>query len=91
MVFVYDTQDDLWMKIDGFLPPGGLFNDVGICIIGDTIYAAGAEGPGAAHYDYLLIGQISPMPEPSSLMLAIVAAAGFFVFRVFRKRDRREL
>jgi len=35
--FVYDTQRDRWLRIDGPLPPGALFNDPGISILGDTI------------------------------------------------------
>lgn len=58
--FVYDTQSDRWMRIDSPLPPGGLFNDPGVCIIGDTIYVIGGEGPGGSHFNLFLIGKIRP-------------------------------
>lgn len=56
--FVYDVLKDRWMKVDGRLPPGAVFNDPGVSIIGDTIYVAGAEGPGGSHFDYLLVGTL---------------------------------
>jgi hypothetical protein len=57
---VYDTQKDRWLKVDGPLPPGALFNDPGVCILDDKIYVTGAEGPDGSHFDYLLIGNIKP-------------------------------
>jgi len=56
--FVYDTQEDRWYRLQGALPPRGKFNDAGVCIIGDTIYVAGAEGPSGGHYNHFLIGRI---------------------------------
>ena len=58
--FVYDTQTDRWMRIASPLPPGALFNDPGVCIIGDTIYVAGGEGSGGSHFNHFLIGRIKP-------------------------------
>ncbi|MBN2377450.1 MAG: hypothetical protein JXD22_13695 [Sedimentisphaerales bacterium] len=60
MPFVYDIKDDCWLKIDSPLPPGGIFNDPGVCIIDDTIYVLGAEGPGGTHFNHFLIGTIKP-------------------------------
>ncbi|HCN30044.1 MAG TPA: hypothetical protein DIT64_15160 [Verrucomicrobiales bacterium] len=62
--FVYDTREDRWLRIASPLPPGGLFNDPGVCIIGDTIFVAGGEGPGGSHFEYFLIGKIKPAREP---------------------------
>jgi len=56
--FVYDAVADRWMRIDSPLPPGGLFNDPGVCIIGDTIYVTGSEGPEGSHFNYFLAGRI---------------------------------
>ncbi len=61
--FAYDTQNDQWLRIDGELPPGAVFNDPGVVIIGDTIYVLGAEGPYGSHYNYFLIGKIHPAKE----------------------------
>jgi hypothetical protein len=58
LVLAYDIRDDAWMQVEGKLPPGAVFNDPGVVIIGDTIYVLGAEGPGGSHYDYFLIGMI---------------------------------
>jgi N-acetylneuraminic acid mutarotase len=58
--FVYDTQSDRWMRIASPLPPGALFNDPGVCIIGDTIYVGGGEGAGGSHFNHFLIGKIKP-------------------------------
>lgn len=58
VAFAYDTHHDRWYRLDGALPPGGKFNDPGVCIIGNTIYVAGAEGPSGGHYNYFLIGRI---------------------------------
>lgn len=56
--FVYDTRTGRWMRAASPLPPGGLFNDPGVVIIGDTIYVAGGEGPGGSHFNHFLIGKI---------------------------------
>ncbi|MDC0937164.1 hypothetical protein OAS39_12840 [Pirellulales bacterium] len=56
--FAYDTQQDRWYRLEGSLPPHGKFNDAGVCVIGDTIYVAGAEGPSGGHYNHFLIGRI---------------------------------
>jgi len=55
--FVYDTQTDRWMRIADPLPPGGVFNDPGVCIVGDTIYVVGSEGPGGSHFNHFLSGK----------------------------------
>jgi N-acetylneuraminic acid mutarotase len=62
--FVYDTRQDRWLRVASPLPPGGLFNDPGVCVIGDTIYVAGGEGPGGSHFNHFLIGKIKPAPAP---------------------------
>ncbi|MDZ4286852.1 MAG: kelch repeat-containing protein, partial [Prosthecobacter sp.] len=58
--FVYDTKTDRWMRMTGALPPGAVFNDPGVCIIGDTIYVAGGEGSGGSHFNHFLVGKIKP-------------------------------
>jgi N-acetylneuraminic acid mutarotase len=58
--FVYDTKDNRWLRIASPLPPGGVFNDPGVCIIGDTIYVAGGEGAGGSHFNHFLVGKIKP-------------------------------
>lgn len=60
--FVYDAKADRWMRIASPLPPGGLFNDAGVAILGDTIYVAGGEGPGGSHFHHFLAGKITPKP-----------------------------
>jgi N-acetylneuraminic acid mutarotase len=60
--FVYDTKADRWLRIASPLPPGAVFNDPGVCIIGDTIYVAGGEGSGGSHFNHFLIGRIEPRP-----------------------------
>jgi len=60
--FAYDTRSNRWMRIAGPLPPGALFNDPGVCIIGDTIFVAGGEGAGGSHFNHFLIGKITPRP-----------------------------
>ena len=60
--FVYDAGTDHWLRIDSPLPPGGLFNDSGVCIIGETIYVAGGEGPGGSHFNHFLVGRIRANP-----------------------------
>jgi N-acetylneuraminic acid mutarotase len=61
--FVYDTKADRWMRITSPLPPGAVFNDPGVCIIGDTMYVDGGEGAGGSHFNHFLIGKIIPRPE----------------------------
>ncbi len=58
--FVYDTKEDRWLRVPNPLPPGALFNDPGVCIIGDTLYVAGGEGSGGSHFNHFLIGKIKP-------------------------------
>lgn len=60
VAFVYDTQEDRWLRCSSPLPPGGFFNDPGVCLIGDTIYVAGGEGGGGNHFNHFLIGKIRP-------------------------------
>lgn len=60
LVLAYDLEEDRWLQVAGALPPGAVFNDPGVVIIGDTIYVLGAEGPHGSHYDYFLIGKIQP-------------------------------
>ena len=60
LAFVYDTKEDRWLKIDNPLPVGGVLNDAGVCVIGDTIYIAGGEGPGGSHFNHFLVGKIKP-------------------------------
>ncbi len=59
LTWAYDIQEDRWYRMDGVLPPGAVFNDPGVAIIGDTIYVLGAEGPHGSHYNYFLTGRIS--------------------------------
>lgn len=68
--FVYDTKEDRWLRIPNPLPPGALFNDPGVCIIGDRIYVAGGEGSGGSHFNHFLIGKIKPSaanPKPPAI------------------------
>ena len=58
LVWVYDVEEDRWLRIDDVLPPGAVFNDPGVAVIDDTIYVAGAEGPHGSHYNYFLAGRI---------------------------------
>jgi Kelch motif/Galactose oxidase, central domain len=62
LVWSYDLQKDKWARVKGPLPPGAVFNDPGVSIIGDTIYVLGAEGPAGSHYNYFLIGKIKTAP-----------------------------
>jgi len=59
LVIAYDLEQDKWLRVESALPPGAVFNDPGVVVIGDTIYVLGAEGPSGSHYDYFLIGTIS--------------------------------
>ena len=58
IAFVYDTEADQWSKISSVIPPGGVYNDSGVVIIGDTIYVAGGEGPRGSHFNHFAIGRI---------------------------------
>lgn len=58
VVWAYDTQMNRWLSVQGFLPPGAVFNDPGVAILGETIYVIGAEGPAGSHYNYFLVGRI---------------------------------
>ncbi|MCA9039827.1 MAG: hypothetical protein KDA65_05705 [Planctomycetaceae bacterium] len=60
LCWAYDLKADRWLRIDGCLPPGAVFNDPGVVIIDDKIYVLGAEGPFGSHYNYFLVGQIKP-------------------------------
>ena len=58
---VYDTKDDRWLQLTGSpTPPAATLNDPGVCIHGNQIYVAGAEGPKGSHFDHFLIGTIKP-------------------------------
>ncbi len=59
LVLAYDTKKDHWMKVGGVFPPGAVFNDPGVVVIGNTIYVLGAEGPHGTHYNYFLVGRIT--------------------------------
>ena len=60
IAFVYDTEQDRWSKITSVIPPGGVYNDSGVVIIGDTIYVAGGEGARGSHFNHFVIGRIKP-------------------------------
>ena len=60
LALAYDTKEDRWLRIDGAIPGGAVINDVGIALIGDSIFAAGAEGPKGTHFYWLRIGRIRP-------------------------------
>lgn len=62
LAFVYDTRADRWLRFVKPLPVGAVLNDAGVCIIDDTIYVAGGEGPGGSHFDHFLIGKIMATP-----------------------------
>jgi N-acetylneuraminic acid mutarotase len=85
LLFVYDTKNDSWLKFENPLPPGGLFNDCGLCVIGDAVYIAGAEGPNSTHYNYLLAGKITSVPEPGTIGLAACALLGLSAFALLRR------
>lgn len=60
---VYDTREDRWMRLtNSALPPGGVYNDPAVAVLGSTIYVAGGEGAGGTHYSTLLVGEIQPAP-----------------------------
>ena len=58
LAFVYDTENDRWGRMEGTIPPAGVYNDAGVAIIGDTIYVAGGEGPRGSHFNHLAVGHI---------------------------------
>ncbi|QDU47341.1 N-acetylneuraminate epimerase precursor [Symmachiella dynata] len=58
LAWVYDVQDDQWQQLKGALPPGAVFNDSAVVIIGDTLYVLGGEGPKGSHYNYFLKGRL---------------------------------
>jgi len=60
LVWAYDIQEDRWLQVDGLLPPGAVFNDPAVVVIGETIYVLGGEGPKGSHYNYFLTGRIQP-------------------------------
>lgn len=60
LAFVYDTKENRWLRCTSPLPPGAVFNDPGVCVIGDTIYVAGGEGSGGSHFNHFLVGKIIP-------------------------------
>jgi hypothetical protein len=60
LAWAYDLHEDEWLRMDGKLPPGAVFNDPGVAIVGDTIYVLGAEGPDGSHFNYFMIGRITP-------------------------------
>jgi len=64
--FVFDTKTARWMRVESPLPPGGFYNDPGVCIVGDTIYVAGGEGPGGSHFNHFLVGRLRPAAEQSA-------------------------
>jgi len=69
LALVYDTAEDRWLRAEGVLPPGAVFNDPGVAILGGQIFVLGAEGPFGSHYNYFLRGQIRPeagLEEPGS-------------------------
>jgi len=58
LVWAYDTHDDRWLRVNGLLPPGAVFNDPGVAVVDNHIYVIGAEGPFGNHYNYFLVGHI---------------------------------
>ncbi|MDZ4403246.1 kelch repeat-containing protein [Prosthecobacter sp.] len=77
--FVYDTQENRWLRSTSPLPPGAMFNDPGVCIIGDTIYVAGGEGSGGSHFNHFLVGKIKPKPLPVAKPFNIASRWELFV------------
>ena len=62
--FGYDTREDRWYRLEGPMPGGGVFNDPGVCIVGDVIYVVGAEGPKGSHFNHFLKGRILLKRDP---------------------------
>lgn len=58
IVFAYDTEQDRWLRLEGLTPPGGVYNDPGVVVVGNTIYVVGGEGPRGSHFDHFLTGKI---------------------------------
>lgn len=58
LMWVYDLAEDRWLRMGPPLPTGGVCNDIGVVVLGDTIYIIGGEGPYGSHYNYLLKGVI---------------------------------
>ena len=58
LAFVYDTDNEVWGKMEGTIPPAAVYNDAGVVIISDTIYVAGGEGPRGSHFNHFAIGHI---------------------------------
>jgi N-acetylneuraminic acid mutarotase len=61
-VFVYDVEEDRWMRVEGEIVSGrahgGYINDTGVCLVGDTVYVVGGEGTKGTHTNYLRLGKI---------------------------------
>ena len=62
LALAYDTKEDRWMQVGNVIPGSGVINDVGVAIVGDQIFAAGAEGPRGTHFDLFRIGRIRKKP-----------------------------
>jgi hypothetical protein len=60
LVLVHDAHTDRWSRLDGPLPVGGVFNDPGVAVLGDTLYVAGGEGPLGSHFRHFLSGHLRP-------------------------------
>lgn len=60
LVLVYDLEDDRWLRVTNPEPTGGVLGDPGMVCIADKVYVAGGEGPGGTHFNYFLIGKVSP-------------------------------
>ena len=63
LAMAYDIDHDQWLRVEEVLPPGAVFNDPGVAVIGDHIYVVGAEGPGGSHFNYFMIGEIKAADE----------------------------
>ncbi len=61
LMWACDLQTNQWLRVEGVLPPGAVFNDPGVAVVDDVIYVLGAEGPHGSHYNYLLKGRIHPV------------------------------
>lgn len=57
---VYDIEHDRWMRFEhSVIPAGGVFNDPGFAVHGDSLFLSGGEGNGGSHFNHWLIGKIS--------------------------------
>jgi N-acetylneuraminic acid mutarotase len=65
IIFAYDTKYDRWMRLESLTPPGGVYNDPGVVIVGDSIYVVGGEGPRGSHFDHFLVGKIKMATQPT--------------------------